>query len=368
MVRLAVQFLGIRYGASSMVLGLYGTVSAGAYGLMSLVSGRASDRFGRRIAPLFISIVALVWLVLGAQKTALGVLLLLPLFTGALAFFWPPVQAWMGDLVGGTGKLHRVLGIFNVLWTTGLMLGPALCGYLWVKDTYAPFAVGAVMVWAGAAAMMLIPVLRRGRDAAHLLQEHADEAEHVDVRADRYLVLAWAANFVGYSSVGVVRSLFPKLAVELGFSEVVTGWITAAFYCGQLLAFAALRQTTAWQYRRLPLAIGMAAGAVGMGGAYLGHSPATYVAAFLVGGVAVGFAYVGSLFYSLSAPQSRRGRRCGVHEMMVGAGGSLGPLLAGSVAMHYGVRASFGVQTLVFVAAMVLLVGWTVAGRLRSST
>ena len=59
MGRLAVQFLGIKLGASPMMLGVYGTGMAGAYGLMAPVSGRVSDRFGRKISILFISIVAL---------------------------------------------------------------------------------------------------------------------------------------------------------------------------------------------------------------------------------------------------------------------------------------------------------------------
>jgi MFS family permease len=114
--------------------------------------------------------------------------------------------------------------------------------------------------------------------------------------------------------------------------------------------------------------IGMAGGALGMAGAYFGRSPAIFVMSFVIAGMGVGFAYVGSLFYSLCAPQHRRGRRCGVHEMMVGAGGGLGPLLAGTVATYWGVRASFGVEGLIFAAAMVVFVGYSLAGRLRSST
>ncbi len=369
MGRLAVQFLGIKCGASPMMLGVYGTAMAGTYGLMAPVSGRVSDRFGRKISILFISILAAAGLLIAVQKTALGVLFIVPVFAGSLGFFWPPVQAWIGDLVSGTGKLHRVLGNFNLLWTTALMLGPPLCGYLWEKSTFAPFLVASVIIWASAAVMLfLVPVRRRKTVAATEAHEPADADDRTDPRADKYLRLAWAANFVGYSSVGIVRSLFPKLAVEMGFSPAMTGWATGAFCAGQLMAFTVLRQTTKWQYRRAPMIIGMAGGALGMGGAYFGRSPAIFVASFVVAGAAVGFAYVGSLFYSLCAPQDRRGRRCGIHEMMVGAGGALGPLLAGTVATYYGVRESFGVEGLIFAAAMVVFASYSVSARLRSST
>ncbi len=369
MGRLAVQFLGIKLHASPMMLGVYGTVMAGAYGLLAPVSGRVSDRFGRKISILFISIVALSGLFIATQKTALGVLAVIPLFAGALGFFWPPVQAWIGDLVSGTGKLHRVLGNFNLLWTSALMLGPPLCGYLWQKGTLAPFLVASLIIWASAAVMLFfVPVRQRGAGVATEAHAPADADDRADPRADKYLRLAWAANFIGYSVVGIVRSLFPKLAVEMGFSPVMTGWVTGAFCGGQLLAFGIVRQTTRWQYRRAPMIIGMAGGALGMAGAYFGRSPAIFVMSFVIAGMGVGFAYVGSLFYSLCAPQHRRGRRCGVHEMMVGAGGGLGPLLAGTVATYWGVRASFGVEGLIFAAAMVVFVGYSLAGRLRSST
>ena len=165
-----------------------------------------------------------------------------------------------------------------------------------------------------------------------------------------------------------MRSLFPKLAVEMGFNSVMTGWVTGAFCAGQLMAFALLRQTTKWQYRRAPMILGMAGGALGMGGAYLGRSPVVFLASFVIAGAGVGFAYVGSLFYSLCAPQHRRGRRCGVHELMVGAGGGLGPLLAGAVATHWDVRTSFGVEGIIFAVAMIIFASYSVAGRLRSST
>lgn len=356
-VTLAVQFLGIALGAPPLLLGLYGTAASSVYAVMALASGRVADRLGRRVGGAAVLLASLVWLVMGAQKSPVALLVLTPLSAAALAYFWPATQAWIGDLVTDRRHLNAVLGSFNVLWTAGLMLGPVVCAYLWVQNRYAPFAAAAGIAWLMAAGLVMVPM---GRKHDQQAADEADDNNAADCRADFYLPLAWAANFVSWSAVGVIRTLFPKLAHDLGFGEVVTGWLTFAYYVGQLGAFVALRQSSAWQYRRLPLVLGLAGGALGMGGAWMGHAPLTFAVCFAVAGISVGFTYVASLFYSLHAPMQRRGRRAGIHEMTVGAGGALGPLVGGAVATYHGVRASFAALGLMYAAAGILLVLWSV--------
>jgi MFS family permease len=366
MVTLAVQFLGIKLGASAMLLGLYGTVASGIYGAAALVSGRASDHFGRRLAALSVVLTAAVWLSLGFQKSPRMLLVLLPISSFMLAFFWPPVQAWIGDLVSGRKQLNTVLGNFNVLWTAGLMLGPVVCAYLWVAKELAPFIGAAAIAVVMAGALMTVPMKKSeaapskadGADIAN-----GDELDAVDERADFYLPLAWAANFVSWAAVGLIRTLFPKLAHDIGFSEVLTGWLTFAYYLGQLGVFVAVRQITSWQYRRWPLVVGLLGGMAGMTGAWLGRSPIVFAVSFAAAGLSVGLTYVASLYYSLHAPRERRGRRAGIHEMTVGAGGALGPLLGGTVATYYGVRSSFAALAVMFAVAAVVLVVWSVVRR-----
>jgi MFS family permease len=365
-VSLAVQFLGIRMGATTMMLGLYGTVASACYGAMSLAAGRVTDKLGRRVACLSALVAGFAWLALGVQRSPIGLLVLVPVSAVALAYYWPPVQAWIGDLVYERRMLNRVLGNFNVLWTAGLMLGPVVCAYLWVAQPFAPFAAATVIAWLMAVALLAVPrgSAARASDAEGTVAEAgAGDSEAADPRADHYLPLAWAANFVSWSAVGVIRSLFPKLAHDIGYREVTTGWLTFAYYVGQIGAFVLLRQYRGWQYRRTPLVLGLIGGALGMAGAWFGRSPAIFAVAFGVAGLSVGFTYVASLYYSLHAPAQQRGKRAGVHEMTVGAGGALGPLIGGAVATYHGVRASFGALAVVFAVAAVALVVWSLVRR-----
>ena len=361
MVSLAIQFLGIHLGAPPFVLGLYGAAGAGVYAVMCLVAGRLSDRFGRRISAAAIAVVGLIWLIIGRQRVPLALLAFIPIGSAILALFWPSIQAWIGDLSPTPEKLARSLGTFNVLWTTGLMLGPVASGYLWLAHHYAPFFAGAAVAWITAVALLAVPVFRSSRRSG----ADAHETDQPNPLADAFLSIAWTANYASWYAAGSTRALFPKLAHELGFTEVLTGWLIFAFYVGQVAAFFALRQTKGWQYRRWPLLAGLVCGLVGMSIVTLANAPATFAFGLAVAGISVGITYVASLFYSLQAPLEDRGRRSGIHEAIVGAGLSTGPFFGGAAATFTSPRAPFAACVIVF--ALGLTAVFALALRARAS-
>ncbi len=349
-VGLATQFLGIKLNASTVLLGLYGTVGATVYGVGCFFAGRSSDRFGRRISAAFLALAAVVWLVLGLQRSPYTLLYLIPVGSGCLAFFWPLVQAWIGDLVPDGRRLTVVLGSFNVLWTAGLMVGPVLCGYLWGFHNLAPFLLVMAVAWGVALSLLTVPTVDgSGEDDA---SGGNGSPTRFDPRTDLYLPLAWLANFASWFGAGAARTLFPKVGTEMGFSEVTIGWVLFANLAGQLLAFLGLRQATWWHYRRKPLMLGLLIGALGMAASVWAESPLAFGLAFAWVGTANGFTYVASLFYSLQAPQRLRGRRTGIHEAIIGAGLAGGPLVGGLVGTAFGLRAIFVAGAVVFAGVL----------------
>lgn len=349
---LAVQFLGIKLDASTVLLGLYGTVGSTVYAVGCYFAGRTSDRFGRKLSALFLCLAGIMWMWSGLQRSPYAILVLVPLGSACLAFFWPVVQAWIGDLVPDRRQLNLVLGNFNVLWTAGLMLGPLACGYLWGIHTLAPFVACTMITLLTALSLMTAPTRRDGTSDAALPTEHS--IDRYDTRADFYMPLAWLANFASWYAGGAARTLFPKLGKEIGFSEVVIGWVMFAMLAGQLVAFLGLRRATWWHFRRLPLLVGLVIGALGMAEAARASTPLSFALALAVVGAANGFTYVASLFYSLQAPTSDRGRRAGIHEAIIGAGLATGPLVGGVLGSIYDLRLTFAAGALVF--ALVLLV------------
>ena len=56
----------------------------------------------------------------------------------AHSMFWPAVQSWVSEKTGKQ-SLRTTLGIFNVAWSTGLMLGPLVAGLLFRLSYRLPF-------------------------------------------------------------------------------------------------------------------------------------------------------------------------------------------------------------------------------------
>ncbi|MGD9495677.1 MAG: MFS transporter [Armatimonadota bacterium] len=354
MVGLAVQFRGNELGASPLVLGLLGTVSSLAYTIGCLFTGRLSDRFGRRLLTAGSCLIcAGAWLVMSRADSPLQLLAIFPLSGAAVSMFWPPLQAWLSEVtVGGRQRLVENIGAFNVSWTIGLMLGPPLAGFTWAFGSATPFAIATLAVLGVLVVLQTVPTRVDGGGE--------DVPEDDIVRPDgevaqRFLYLAWIANFASWFGRGMNMVVFPKLGSDLGMSESVIGVVVASLLAGQLVMFGFLRTSVAWRYRLWPLTLSLAAGAAGYILAWVSHSPAAFAASFALSGLGAGVTYVASLYYSLEGGGDSRGGRTGIHEAVLGSGLFIGPLMGGVVGETLGLRASYPAVTVVFVATMAFM-------------
>jgi len=350
MVGLAVQFRGNQLGAAPVLLGLLGTVGSFAYTVGCLFTGRLSDRFGRRaLTGASCMICAAAWLVMTRAGSPLQLLSIVPFSGGAIAMFWPPLQAWLSEVtVGGRRRLIANVGSFNVAWTAGLMLGPPVAGFAWVLGYSAPFVIAAVAVLATLALLSTVParVDGGGQAAPDDAQEQTPNGEV----ARRFLYLAWIANFASWFGRGMNIVVFPKLGSDLGYSERTIGVVIAALLAGQLVMFALLRTRSGWRYRVWPMTVSLAVGAAGYALAYLSGSPGAFAASFALSGFGAGVTYVASLYYSLEGGADRKGGRAGIHEAVLGTGLFLGPLMGGLVGQALNLRAPYVATVLVFLA------------------
>ncbi|MGC9317160.1 MAG: MFS transporter [Armatimonadota bacterium] len=340
MVGMAVQFMGNALEAAPTILGLLGTASPAAYTLGCLVTGRLSDRFGRRLLNSAACLVcAAAWLAMTQAETALQLLAIIPVSGAAISMFWPPLQAWLSEVtVGGRRHLVRNIGGFNISWTIGLMLGPPAAGLAWDLGHAAPFIIAAAAVIGVLMLLQTIPAQVEGGGEA----DPQDEADAPDGEiARRFLYLAWIANFASWFGRGMNIVVFPKLGTEAGLRPRIIGTTIAIFLAGQLLMFLYLRTRSGWQYRLWPLLAALGAGSAGWLIAYSASSPLLYAVAFAIAGMGAGVTYVSSLYYSLQGHAVARGARTGIHEAVLGSGIFLGPLFGGLVADHVGLNAPY---------------------------
>ena len=334
LVGLSTPLLAMRLGATYDELGAIGGVGALVYALGCLVSGRLADRAGYRLCTAAASLaVALVCLsYLGAARVA-HLFVLSALMGAASTALWPPMQAWLSR-GKDRSQLLRAVGGFNVSFSLGLMVGPALGGFLYAANPDWPFAVSAGLM---GCVFLGLAVMRVGESAP---AEKDDPKPEPVTGPPHFVPIVWAANFATFFATAAIRTLFPKLATDLGIEPGTLGQLMSLIALAQLVAFICISRTDRWQFRLGPLAATQVLGLAALLGLVLGQSPGIFAVALLLHGVVIGVTFTYSIFHSLYATE-RPGQRTGYHEAVVGIGFFLGPLLGGLAAEHIGSRAPY---------------------------
>jgi MFS family permease len=330
---------------TSTELGLLGATWIGVYAAFALVTGRISDRVGRRRMAVTGCVIAAI--MSGACALTTNVMLLLVLsgmFGVGLSCFWPSIIAWLGEGSSGA-KLARRLTNFSVAWNIGLLLGFAYTGALFQRGTRLPFYVSAAAIVL-IAALLLVPA--RADTDSDRLPLNAPLPEVPKGRGFRKT--AWMANFAVNFATGGVGALFPQLATTLGISPEVHSGLNALGRGAALAAFVALQLLVFWRTRLWPLWVAQLMCAAGI--LWIGVANATWMfaVAWIVCGAVSGYTYQASIFFTLEEI-SEKGKGSGFHEAIVGSGMFFGPLFAGWVGDSHSLRAPY------FFCAWALVVG-----------
>ena len=343
-VLLCAPLLAVALGASYDDLGMIGALGFLAYSLSCLGSGRLSERVGYRRSMAFAALATGASAALFCYASRLAHVFILYGTTWLfLSGFWPPFQAWLGE-GKSRGDLLRSLGRFNVSWSSGVLIGPAFGGALYAVGAAWPFGVCAAVVCAISLSLFLL----RFRESTP--PEGPVSCSPHPLSA-RFLTIARVANFATFFGTGTIRSLFPKLALDLGIAPPSLGIVMAMLGLSELCSFYLVSHTARWQFRLFPFVVVQTLGVAGMLTLALGNSALMLAIGLLGPGVLIGLTFTSSIFYGLSAV-GPGGRRAGLHESITGAGFLVGPLVGGFAAEHLGPRAPYLLAAGVIVCAL----------------
>ena len=161
------------------------------------------------------------------------------------------------------------------------------------------------------------------------------------------------ANFMVWFVVGAARFLFPKLAVDIGITPEMLGFMLFTITASQAVTSYILCCSSGWHYRLSFLLTVEAAVAAGFLLLIFSSNNVLFFFAFALAGIGAGVAYFSSLYYSLSDASSK-GSGSGIHESIVGSGSLLGPLIAGILAQNYTLRAPYLACVILVLGVIVL--------------
>ena len=348
MAALTLTLYAMRLGATPIQLGLIGMMWPATYTVSCLFTGPLSDRLPRRLLPICGCIIAGISYSLAIKASIPFHIILIGIPAGiSFALFWPPLEAWLADL-SPARDLRRNFGIFNIAWSTGAAPGPFLAG----------LAIGVGVTFSLAISVALIAIagimvaVKGGIDGK---EDRTSIPTEDEVRSRRFLHLAWVANFATWFTIGIIRSLFPKLAEGMGMGSPSIGVLLSVITCSQVGVFALLARTSSWHYRLTPLIFSQFVLLVVSMLMYSQSDFFILIMVMVLMGGCTGICYFSSIYYSLNTPTAR-GVRSGIHEALIGLGIVAGPLTGGIVAQQWGLRTPYLLSALVTIVGMVLII------------
>lgn len=297
----------------------------------------------------------------GFLSSLASVLITLAVWTVAMCFTWPALEAHAthGESDDGT---KRTVGIYNLTWSScaGLMYfaGGSLFEGLGPRSLF--WIPAGILTGQFLLTLWLEKLPRSPAPPPTPTEPHhpEDAAFHQPVPPATFLKMAWLANPFAYIAIHSFLAVVPGRSAELGLTVAQSGWFWAVWFLARLGTFFLLWQWGGWHYRFRWMLAAFHALIASYAVLLLGKSFALLLAAQVVFGLATGLLYYASLFYSMDVGETQ-GEHGGIHEAAIGLGICLGPAVgAGALWLAPGQphASAFGVTALLL-AGLAGLVG-----------
>jgi len=354
MVMLVVPFEVDRLGGGPAAIGGLGAIWTGSYLVGLLLFGGRVDRFDpRTLVRAGLSVIAVMVFITSASPN-LTVLFLANAGYGMISgLFWPPIMGWISSGHEGP-SLNRRLSLFNVSWSTGMVIGPLLGGWLYETYRVLPFYVGIAWLMA---AVVIISVIRSPEPAsAPAVESNGNDVDDVDAAQNAvFRPMARIAHFLSYVTVGMFRFQLPSLAIFLGIRAKSFGPVGMSLSVAMALSFYLLGRSHRWHYRVSVFFVAQVLLILTVLALMVVDTWWEMALCMVVGGACVGVTYSSNLYYGVSGGV-RRARRMAIHELILSAGMVTGSYGAGWVTEHIALRAAYPMCAALLIVGMLVQV------------
>jgi MFS family permease len=332
-------------GSSTLAIGMVTAATLVAVVLLGPLYPIAIARFGPRRCILSGVGLSAVILALMPIWPHAGFWLVLRLLTGcALGLSWISSEVWMNG-ISGTAARGTVLGIYGMVFSAGVMAGPALLEFTGTRG-WQPFLIGA-----GCLVLTLLP-LGLMRNLGRVSQPYTPLRQPAAL-LKRVPVIMLAAAVAGLIESAEL-TLLPLFGVQAGNSDQRALLMVTVFMAGNVVLQIPIGLLSDRFGRRTMLGVCAAVSTIGP---WLLHpwllTPGLlWPLLFIWGGTLYAFYSQGVALLGAAFPAPELPSANTLFVMIYCLGGVLGPSIGGSIMDAW---PSFGLQALLSSAAAVLL-------------
>lgn len=355
---------GMSVGAAAGQLAIIGLLQFVPLFLLTPFAGLAADRFDRKtVARVMVVMQGICALALG-WATWTGAMTLPILFGIAVilgiarAFAGPALSALAPNLVPKS-VLPNAIALSSIAWQSGMIVGPAIGGYLYVINPALPYLATFGLLTVSFVALSLIGHVPRPaiRGTQHPVAQVIDGLRYV--RRNKMVLGAITLDLFAVFLAGAT-ALFPVYARDiLEVGSVGLSQLAAAPAVGAAL-------TALWfSFRPLKTNVGpkmlWAVGLFGLATIIFGFStsmPLSLAALFIVGSADMFSVYIRQSLIQLHTPDDKRGRVSSVSLLTISASNEFGDFFSGTLAWIIGPVAAVVTGGIGAIATVLLWTAW----------
>ena len=339
------------FGSTSAEIGWFSSLWAFSYLIGCYILHSLSRRIGahRSIAIAALGMLLTVILII-VSKDAWIVFILYGLFGFVTALFWPPLMGWLSEGVEGN-NLNKIMGFFNLSWSTGLVISPYLGGLFLEFNLQSPLVFAAGLYGFLSFILIIVPA------AVPSIISHDKKININKTVVDSSTPLryaAWLGNFTAYIIFGVLLFVFPLYARdELHFSESSIGLLLLFRALFSTLIFVLAGRFSWWHFNRIYMVIVQLLLILFVFFIPYADSWFTIVFGLSIFGVLFAAQYSSSIFHGVSGSIHRE-KRMAIHESVLTVGIITGAIGGGEIYQHLGMTAAFNSAAAAAVFVLVL--------------
>ncbi|HEO71489.1 MAG TPA: MFS transporter, partial [Candidatus Hydrogenedentes bacterium] len=126
---------------------------------------------------------------------------------GSMGLVWPALWSWIGAEPDLALRAKRISN-YNVSWSIGLTLGPAIAGPLYHAGYWYPFV--GIMTLAGLVWLLVLSVPHEKEHFEAITDTEEVQQQRIAYSrlSNAHLYCAWCANFLSLMLVGACRSVY----------------------------------------------------------------------------------------------------------------------------------------------------------------